>query len=174
MAECDGQHIGEVVASPHVGAPATSSIKPAKRATQSIPPAIRRQVMRRDRRRCAAPDCRNHVYLDVHHCDARSEGGGHDPERLLVLCGAHHRAAHAGALCIEGCASRGFVFRHADGSVYGEPLAPVQLEVAQQVYGALTHMGFKPSQARALVDAVTRAGAPADASAFLREALRRV
>jgi hypothetical protein len=32
----------------------------------------------------------------------------------------------------------------------------------------------KPSQARALVDAVNRAGAPADASAFLREALGRV
>jgi hypothetical protein len=39
MAQCDGQHIGEVVANPHVGAAAPSSIKPAKRATQSIPPA---------------------------------------------------------------------------------------------------------------------------------------
>jgi hypothetical protein len=186
MAECDGQHIGEVVPSlpvnspqvpsPHVGAPTPVPIhaKSTKRATQSIPPAIRRQVMRRDRRRCAVPGCRNHTYLDVHHCDARSEGGGHDPERLLVLCGSHHRAAHAGALCIEGSASGGFVFRHADGTRYGEPLAPANIDVAQQVYGALTHMGFKPSQARALVDAVNRAGAPADASAFLREALGRV
>jgi hypothetical protein len=173
MAECDGQHIGEVVPqvpSPHVGAPTPRSIK---RATQSIPPAIRRQVMRRHRRRCAVPGCRNHVFVDVHHCDAKSEGGSHDPERLIVLCGAHHRAAHAGTLCIEGSASTGFVFRHADGTRYGEPLAPASIDVAQQVYGALTHMGFKPCQARALIDAVSHDTAPADASALLREALRR-
>jgi len=96
MAACDAQEVGPVDAGPHVG---------AKRVTQTIPPAIRRLVLRRDRRRCVVPGCKNHVFLDVHHLDARAEGGGHDPERLATLCGAHHRAVHAGRLSIDGRAS---------------------------------------------------------------------
>ena len=72
---------------PHVRATGTQA-----RATQTIPPAVRRQVMRRDRKRCVVPGCTNHRFVDVHHLDPRSEGGGHDPDRLAVLCGSHHRA----------------------------------------------------------------------------------
>ncbi|MEJ7733478.1 MAG: hypothetical protein WKG00_30320 [Polyangiaceae bacterium] len=115
---------------PHVGAPGSPgtltspardhgpTVAPRSRATQTIPPATRRGVMRRDRKRCVVPGCSNHRFLDVHHLDPRSEGGGHDPQRLAVLCGAHHRAVHAGVLCIDGTAG-GFVFRHGDGTEYG-------------------------------------------------------
>jgi hypothetical protein len=89
------------------------------RATQSIPPATRRAVMRRDHKRCVVPGCSSHRYLDVHHVDPRCEGGGHDPERLAVLCGAHHRAVHLGLLCVEGSGATGFVCRHGDGTPYG-------------------------------------------------------
>jgi hypothetical protein len=104
--------------------------------------------------------------------DPRAEGGGHDPARLAVLCGAHHRGVHAGTLCIEGSSGEGFTFRHADGTPYGEALRPAAVDVAQRVFGALTHLGFKQTEARQLVDAVIRKGAPAEMDAFLQAALR--
>jgi len=94
------------------------------RAWQDVPPAIRRQVMRRDGGRCVVPGCAQAVFVDLHHVVPRSEGGDHDPENLCVLCGAHHRALHRGQLIIEGRVSAGLVFRHADGSNYGRVLDP--------------------------------------------------
>ena len=180
MAACDSQQLGAVGGaggaggdgspSPHTGAKALAGA-PSRRARQTIPPAIRRQVMRRDRQRCAVPSCEGHLFLDVHHVDPRSEGGSHDPERLVTLCGSHHRQAHAGSLCIDGNATSGLSFRHADGAPYGQPLRPAAIERAQQALAALRHLGFGPSRARALVDAVLRAGAPDDLEAFVRAAL---
>ena len=145
----------------------------ATRATQSIPPAVRRKVLRRDGRRCVVPGCHNHLYLDVHHLDPRAEGGGHHPERLATLCGAHHRSAHLGHLCIDGTASEGFIVRHGDGTPYGRALSPSHLDLASLALGALQNMGFKPTQARKLVDAVLASNAvPDDPGAFVRAALR--
>ena len=157
--------------SPHVGAKAAA---PAlrRRASQTIPPAIRRAVMRRDRQRCSVPGCTNHQFLDVHHVDPRAEGGGHDPERLVVLCGSHHRNAHSGSLCIDGNATDGFTFRHADGTPYGEALRPAALDLAEQVFSTLRHLGFKHARARALVDSVVQAGVPDDLESFVRAALQ--
>jgi hypothetical protein len=161
MALCDGQHVGDV-ASPQLG---------ATRATQTIPPAIRRQVMRRDHMRCVVPGCRNHCFLDVHHLDPRSEGGRHDPERLATLCGAHHRAVHQGRLWLDGTGSAGFVVRHAGGRAYGSPPNAHAIDAVAQVQSALEHMGFKPTKARSLIEAALGVGAH-DAPALLREALR--
>jgi len=137
MAQCDAQVLG----------------KPGARATQTIPPAIRRQVMRRCSGRCAVPGCRNATFVDVHHCDPREEGGSHDPERLVVLCAAHHRAAHRGRLSIEGRASEGFVFRHADGSEYGRIESPQRADEAALVFRTLRQNGFKETDARRAVEA---------------------
>ena len=110
--------------------------------------------------------------VDVHHLDPRSEGGGNDPERLAVLCGAHHRKVHAGTLNIDGNASSGFTFRHADGTPYGEPLRPAAIDVAKQAFSALTHMGYKETHARKLIHAAQRTCPPDDVGAFLSAALR--
>jgi hypothetical protein len=106
------------------GAPNADPPAPRARAKQSIPPAIRRGVMRRDRGHCVVPGCANHRWLDVHHVLPRAEGGRHDPDKMGILCGTHHRAVHAGRLVIDGAASTGFRFRHADGTSYGGPLSP--------------------------------------------------
>ncbi len=153
---------------------ATQTIPAEKpRATQTIPPAIRRQVVRRDRKRCIVPGCANHRFLDVHHLDPRAEGGGHDPERLALVCGAHHRAAHRGRLWIDGKGSTGFVVRHAGGEIYGAPPSPPAIDAVAEAQRGLEHLGFKPTQARALLEAALRAGAPHDATALVHEALRR-
>ncbi len=187
MVDCDHQHLGCVdgaqaaasadvkvaesttasAPSPHRGAGGAKS-----RATQSIPPAVRRQVLRRDRKRCIVPGCANHRYLDVHHLDPRSEGGGHDPERLGSLCGAHHRAVHRGRLWIDGRGSSGFLVRHAGGEGYGAPPTPRVIEAASAAQSALEHLGFKATEARALLEAALRAGAPHDTTTLVREALR--
>ncbi len=139
MAGCDAQHV-------HAG----------ERATQTIPPATRRAVMRRDGGRCQVPGCCNAVFVDIHHVRPRADGGSHDPELLLVLCGAHHRALHRGRFTIEGRASAGFVFRHADGSPYGQIASP---DHAARALSALCALGFKQGEAaRAIASAHVRDG----------------
>ena len=118
------------------------------------------------------PGCTNHRYLDVHHLDPRSEGGGHDPGRLATLCGAHHRAVHAGTLSVDRDSAAGFVCRHADGTAYGAAVHLPAADVARQVVVMLEHMGFKQTRARALVEAALQVVAPDDVALVLREALK--
>jgi hypothetical protein len=160
MARCDAQEIPDA----HVGA--------GKRATQSIPPAVRRQVMRRDSGRCCVPGCRHSIFVDVHHIDARAENGGHEPENLMVLCAAHHRALHRGSLIVEGRPSTGLKFRHADGSKYDKPVSPVTADDSAKVFLALKNMGFREKEARGAVErARTHVGGEAPTESLLRRAL---
>ena len=129
-ARCDAQLLGRV----DVPTPA--------RASQTSPPSIRRAVSRRHKDRCAVPGCRHAAFVDIHHVERRADGGDHDPERLILLCGAHHTAAHEGTLVIRGTCSAGFVFEHADGRRYGDEAAsPARSRVLAQVLTALVGMG---------------------------------
>ena len=116
MAECDAQHIGPVGVGDvsHVGA-----TPGPVRATQTIPPAVRRKVSRRDGGRCRVPGCRHATYVDVHHRKPRSEQGGHQPDNLITLCSAHHLALHDGALVLRAgrIAAAGCVLPLAEGSL---------------------------------------------------------
>jgi Holliday junction resolvasome RuvABC DNA-binding subunit len=131
-------------------------------------------VLRRDRNRCAVDGCRNHRFLDVHHIRPRSEvGNNHDPDYLISICGSHHRLTHAGTLHIDGDARSGFRFVHADGTPYGEAFSPPSIDVAEQAFTALRHMGFKETEVRRLVRDVSQAdNPPAQLDDFVREALR--
>jgi hypothetical protein len=137
MARCDAQHLGAV--STHVG---------QTRASQSIPPRVRREVMRRDCGRCVVPGCRNSLFLDIHHLDLRSEGGSHDPDGLIVLCGAHHRAQHRCQLIIEGRVSTGLVFRHANGTLYGSVVSAHAAASFEEAFRALRSLGFREGESR--------------------------
>ena len=142
-----------------------------KRATQTIPPRTRREVLRRQGT-CAVHGCRNSRYRHVHHVKPRSEGGDHTAALLVALCHRHHGAVHAGTLVVSGDADVRFVFRHADGTAYGQVADPVAIEIATKAFEALCGLGFKMTQARQLIDAVQQAGAPATLEAFLSAALR--
>jgi hypothetical protein len=107
MAACDPQHLG----STHVGQPT--------RATQDVSPAVRRLVLRRDHGQCVFPGCRHSVFVDIHHIEYRSRGGDHEPDNLVTLCAAHHRAIHRGDVILVGPVSAGLRFYHADGTEYG-------------------------------------------------------
>jgi hypothetical protein len=163
-ASCDAQHIGSVVAASHVGRPG--------KATQTIPPAVRRKVVRRDGGRCRVPGCRSSAFLDLHHLRLRSEHGDHDPSRMLTLCGAHHHRAHEGLLLIEGDSETDARFFHADGTEYGGLADAGGVEVMRHAFAALRHMGFGETETkRALAAARSHVGRAGTLDAVVRAGL---
>ena len=77
MANCDAQRLPSALGGAHMGG--------TRRATQDIPPAVRRRVLRRDHGRCVVPGCTHGTFLDVHHLRRRSEGGTHHDDNLVTL-----------------------------------------------------------------------------------------
>jgi hypothetical protein len=149
---------------------------PSPRAKQSIPPALRRQVLTRDRHRCRIPGCTHATFVDVHHIQPRSEGGCNAASNLLTLCSAHHRAVHRGALLIERDGEGATSFRHADGAAYGQRLAPRLIDAHAKVFSALRQLGFREREVKAVLSALRDDAELIDASVehLLREALRRI
>ena len=125
----------------HVGAT-------SRRATQSIPPKLRRAVLRRDGGKCRVPGCRHAVFTDVHHLVPRSEGGTDSLEKLATFCGAHHRAIHDGKLIVTSSASSHLEFTHADGTPYGGAVDPADADAHTKAFRALTGMGFREGDAK--------------------------
>jgi 5-methylcytosine-specific restriction endonuclease McrA len=177
MAHCDGQNIGGA----HVGVKTSEAATTdqvtgpprAARATQAVPPARRRAVLRRDQHRCQVPGCRHSVFVDVHHIRTREDGGGHDLDNLVTLCGAHHRASHSGELTVQGSVSSGLSFRHADGTDYGGAVAAADAGVQAAAFRALRGLGFGERETRgALVHLAARVGTDAPLEAVVRSALQ--
>ena len=180
MVGCDAQrieptHVGRD-AEPRNEAPnSRASTKRPKRATQTIPPATRRAVLARDGKRCKVPGCTNAVFLDIHHINLRSEDGSHDPDRLICVCAAHHRALHRGELTVLGSVSRGLEFRHADGRPYGA--AGAADARAQDTFGkvfrTLRNLGFREREAKQALELLRAEMAHLGQAPSLEQALRR-
>jgi hypothetical protein len=87
-------------------------------ARTTVPGAVRRHVLRRDRH-CRVPGCGSHHRLDVHHVVHREHGGDHRPGNLIAVCPRHHRMHHRGELTISGDAERpdGLTVRNRHGTV---------------------------------------------------------
>jgi hypothetical protein len=110
----------------------------------------------------------------LHHLRAREAGGEPQPDNLVTLCGAHHRAAHEGELVIEGQVTTGVSFKHADGSDYGAVLdvAASAVDAQTKAFQALRRLGFSEGDARqALSDTLGHVGSEADPETRLRAAL---
>ena len=93
-------------------------LRAGERAAQTVPPATRRAVLRRDEGKCAVPGCRHAAFVDVHHIERQVEGGGHDLANLVSLCSVHHDAAHRGRLVVRRHEGERR-FERADGQPYG-------------------------------------------------------
>jgi hypothetical protein len=157
-------------------AAAPAPAPPIARAKQSIPPAVRRAVLARDRHRCRVSGCTHTTFLDIHHVVPRSEGGGNDPENIITLCGAHHRATHRGELIIEPSLDGSPRFGHADGSTYGHAVAPRVVDAQAKVFAGLRHLGFRERDIRAVLAELLADDELRDTTAerLLREALCRI
>jgi 5-methylcytosine-specific restriction endonuclease McrA len=154
---------------------ASADVRPS-RARQSVPPALRRAVLTRDRHRCTVPGCTHATFVDVHHVQPRSEGGRNHASNLLTLCSAHHRAAHHGELLIDREREGSFRFRHADGAAYGDPLMPQRIDAHAKVFSALRHLGFRESEVKTVLSELRADAELGDACVerLLREALCRI
>ena len=70
------------------------------RRTRSIPPAIRRALLSRDRG-CRFPGCPATHRLHGHHVHHWAEGGETALDNLLLLCPVHHRLVHEGGFDVR-------------------------------------------------------------------------
>jgi hypothetical protein len=193
MAECDAQHIGHVDAhvgvrdgddarervgdDAHVGVPDHAKARDRERsilvrASQTISPALRRAVLRRDGGKCRVPGCRHSAFTEPHHLVRRCEGGKHLMDNLVTLCVAHHRAAHHGALVMTGAPSSKLQFTHADGTPYGGAVAPAVADVHAKAFQALVGMGFGESEGRRALARVPHSVASLEH--VIRQALREL
>ena len=158
-AECDAQHVGSL-----------DGDGPDQRATQTIPPAIRRFVWRRDHGKCRVPGCRSARNLEIHHIVRRADGGTHDP-MLLVLC---LRVVPRGAPSRRS-ADRRHTATELRVSRPHDPdtAAHVGRAAARDNAHALTGMGFTAKIANLAVATATE-GLPPEATtdAWLRAALQ--
>jgi hypothetical protein len=141
------------------------------RAKQDVTPAARREVLRRDGGRCRVPGCRHATFVDVHHVEPRAEGGAHEPENLITLCAAHHRAIHAGRLQVERDGSSLCRFRHADGSDYGRPASAGIADLRAKAFRALRALGFRECEVRKALE-TTHVGTDLDLEGVVRASLQ--
>ena len=112
-AECDAQHIGSI-----------DTDEPA-RASQNVPPRVRRLLAHRDGYRCRAPGCRSARFLEVHHIIRKADGGTNKPSNLILLCDAHHKAHHEGAITISGTAPHDVRFHRGSAWTAGGGRSPM-------------------------------------------------
>ena len=162
-AECDAQRIGSLDA------------EWPTRATQDIPPSVRRLVWRRDGGKCTLASCRSAANLELHHIIARSDGGTHEPSQIVLLCDSHHTALHQGRIAITGRAPDKLVVTGVNESpahVGHSKLDQATMLVEARM--ALVTLGYKKHEAASAVDAAhTHAGTGATLEVVIREALRR-
>jgi hypothetical protein len=84
------------------------------RRTRSIPPAIRRVLMLRDRG-CAFPGCTHDRFLSGHHVEHWLHGGATSVDNLVMLCTAHHHLVHEGGWTVARDARGQLVFTAPSG-----------------------------------------------------------
>ena len=73
---------------------AGSKVLEMGREVRTATPSQRRAIIARDRH-CRAPGCRTKPkHCDVHHIDHWIHGGRTDVDRMVLLCGTHHREFH--------------------------------------------------------------------------------
>ena len=84
------------------------------RKTRTVPTAIKRALMARDKS-CAFPGCHHKRFVDAHHIQHWSAGGETSLENLMLLCSQHHNLVHEGGFVIERDYQNRWFFRRPDG-----------------------------------------------------------
>ncbi len=91
------------------------------RKTRTIPAAIKRALLLRDRT-CRFPGCTHRRYVDGHHIEHWANGGATALSNLMLLCGAHHTLLHEGGCRVEGNGAHGWnFFDHRNRRIEAQP-----------------------------------------------------
>jgi hypothetical protein len=98
------------------------------RKTRSIPPAIRRALLARDRS-CRFPGCTSRR-CDAHHVEHWVDGGATALDNLLLLCRRHHRAVHEGGVTVARDPDGTMTFVRPDGMRLDAAPAPPRWQPA--------------------------------------------
>ncbi|MGO9310145.1 MAG: DUF222 domain-containing protein [Spirochaetia bacterium] len=95
------------------------------RRARTIPPAIRRALMLRDRG-CAFPGCIHTAFLHGHHIEHWLHGGETSLNNLVMLCTFHHHLVHEGGWTVTAGADSVFAFHSPAGTLLA-PQPPHEL-----------------------------------------------
>ena len=110
------------------------------RRSRTVPSAMRRALLSRDRGQCQFPGCESR-HCDAHHVEHWADGGETRLQNLVLACRFHHRALHEGGFrVVLGDTDGKFRFLRPDGtplsaepsvaSWEGAPLAPTDARLA--------------------------------------------
>ncbi len=94
------------------------------RRSRSVPPALERLIVDRDRSRCRFPGCTQRGRLQIHHRQHWSRGGGTDQRNCFLVCLYHHKVLHEGGWHAEGDATGALTFVDPLGRRMPEVLLP--------------------------------------------------
>ena len=119
------------------------------RRTRTVPSAMRRALLSRDRGQCQFPGCESR-HCDAHHVEHWADGGETRLQNLVLACRYHHRALHEGGFRVVPADAEGqFRFLRPDGtplpaeppmpSWAGAPLAPTDARLAAAGIGIGPH-----------------------------------
>jgi hypothetical protein len=176
------------VARAHCDAEHVSALAPGS-VTQDIPAKVRRFVELRDGNRCRIPGCRSTRCIELHHIVHQEDGGTHEPENIVSICGGHHGAHHRDRLWIGGTATNLVVHRIDEQPIandantraaVAEPPSPAtaprtdDTNTRSTAWLALESLGWKPTIAKAAVDAaLAELGPELALDPLIRAALQR-
>jgi hypothetical protein len=90
--------------------------------TRTIPPALRRALLHRDRS-CRFPGCHGR-FCQAHHIRHWAQGGPTTLSNLVLLCRRHHRAVHEEGYQVDRQPDGELRFRQPDGRVVPDVPAP--------------------------------------------------
>jgi hypothetical protein len=84
------------------------------RKTRTVPTAIKRALMARDKS-CAFPGCHHTRFVDAHHIQHWSAGGETSLDNLMLLCSQHHKLVHEGGFTLQRDYQNQWFFKRPDG-----------------------------------------------------------
>jgi hypothetical protein len=90
--------------------------------TRTVPPALRRALLHRDRS-CRFPGCHGR-FCQAHHIRHWAQGGPTRLSNLVLLCRRHHRAVHEEGYQVDRQPDGELRFRRPDGRVVPEVPSP--------------------------------------------------
>ena len=119
------------------------------RRTRTVPSAMRRALLSRDRGQCQFPGCESR-HCDAHHVEHWADGGETRLQNLVLACRFHHRALHEGGFRVVPADTAGqFRFLRPDGTPLpaeppaagweGAPLAPTDARLTAAGIGIGPH-----------------------------------
>ncbi len=94
------------------------------RRSRTIPPALRRAILDRDRGTCRFPGCTHRGRLQIHHAKHWSRNGHTKQANLILVCLYHHKVLHEGGWHVTGDADGALTFTDPNGRPMREVSLP--------------------------------------------------